>query len=174
MPRDETSKEFTSLYNALIGALENERAPPRDPSKRRKRRRDDGTVKFLPPTLGFFIEKFLASEQFAAYADGTRYNYRKHLDLLKMRLGVGVFVDLDQEAVEIFTAQIASEHGNSAADDQIAMISNLWQFAAKKFPAEFKRKGRINPTYRIGRHYKHDGEGHLVWPDEVIEAFDTG
>jgi len=24
MPRDETSKEFTSLYNALIGALENE------------------------------------------------------------------------------------------------------------------------------------------------------
>ena len=174
MPRDETSREFTSLYNALIGALQNEQAPPRDPSKRRKRRRDDGTVAFLPPTLGFFIEKFLASEQFAAYADGTRYNYRKHLDLLKMRLGGGVFVDLDQEAVEIFTAQIASEHGNSAADDQIAMISNLWQFAAKKFPAEFKRKGRINPTYRIERHYKHDGEGHLVWPDEVIEAFDTG
>ena len=56
MPRDEASKEFTSLYNALIGALENERAPPRDPSERRKRRRDDGTVKFLPPTLGFFIE----------------------------------------------------------------------------------------------------------------------
>ena len=83
-------------------------------------------------------------------------------------------VDLDQEAVEVYTAQIAREHGNSAADDQIAMISNLWQFAAKEFPAEFKRKGRINPTYRIERHYKHDGEGHLVWPDEVIEAFDTG
>ena len=72
------------------------------------------------------------------------------------------------------TAQIAREHGDSAADDQIAMISNVWQLTAKKFPAEFKRKGRINPTYRIKRHYKHDGEGHLVWPDEVIEAFDTG
>jgi integrase len=96
------------------------------------------------------------------------------LDLLKARLGRGNFVDLDQEAVEIFTAQIASEHGNSAADDQIAMISNVWKFAAKKFPAEFKRKGRANPTYRIERHYKHDGEGHLAWPDEVIEAFDTG
>ena len=60
---DETSNEFTSLYNALIGALENERQPPRDPNTRRKRRRDDGTVKFGPPTLGWFI-KILKSDYF--------------------------------------------------------------------------------------------------------------
>ena len=84
-----------------------------------------------------------------AFAEGTRYNYRKHLDLLKSRLGGGPLVDLDQEAVEIYSAEIAREHGDSAADDQISMISNLWQFA-KGFP-EFKRKGRINPTSRITR-----------------------
>lgn len=74
--------------------------------------------------------------------------------------------------LEVHSAQVAREHGNSAADDQIAMVSNLWQFAAQKFPDVFKRKGKMNPTYRINRHYKHDGEGHLAWADEVIEAFD--
>ena len=176
LPLDETSSEFISLYNALIGVLENEQ-PPRDPNVRRKRRRDDGTVKFAPPTLGWFIEQYLKSDYFnpessKPYAEGTRYNYRKHLDLLKLRLGGGSLVDLDQEAVEVYTAQIAREHGDSAGDDQIAMISNVWEHA-KGFP-EFKRKGRLNPTIRIKRHYQHDGEGHLVWPDEVIEAFDAG
>ena len=52
LPLDETSSEFTSLYNALIGALENERPLPRNPNMRRKRIRDDGAVKFGPPTLG--------------------------------------------------------------------------------------------------------------------------
>jgi integrase len=176
LPAEEKSSDFIEQHKALKAALRAElkaAAKVRDPNVRTKRNRDTGTVLFPAPTLGFFIEKFLASEKFAAYAEGTRYNYRKHLDLLKARLGSGKLIDLDQEAVEIFTAHIASEHGNSAADDQIAMISNLWQFAAKKFPAEFKRNGRMNPTYRIERHYKHDGEGHLVWPDDVIEAFDT-
>jgi integrase len=176
LPLDEASAEFASQYTALMMAVEHQ-LPPRDPAKRRKRRRDDGTIRFKPPTLGWFIEKYLASEYFnpgsrKAFADGTRYNYRKHLDLLKLRLGSGDLVDLDQEAVEVYTAQIAREHGPSAGDDQIAMISNVWEHA-KGF-AEFKRKGRLNPTIRIKRHYQHDGEGHLAWPDDVIEAFDTG
>jgi integrase len=50
------------------------------------------------------------------------------------------------------------------------MISNLWNFA-KGFK-EFKRKGRTNPALGITRHYQHDGEGHLAWPETVIEAFD--
>jgi integrase len=91
---------------------------------------------------------------------------------LKARLGGGVLVDLDQEAVEVYSAEVAREHGDSAGDDQIAMISNVWEHA-KGFK-EFKRGGRINPTTRIKRHYVHDGEGHLVWPEDVIEAFDTG
>jgi integrase len=142
-----------------------------------KRNRDDDNVVYRLATLGWFVEKYLASDWFnpaskQAYAEGTRYNYRKHLDLLKKRLVGGLLVDLDQEAVEVYSAEIAREHGPSAGDDQIAMISNLWQFA-KGF-VEFRRKGRFNPTIRITRHYQHDGEGHLVWPEEVIERFDTG
>jgi integrase len=46
--------------------------------------------------------------------------------------------------------------------------------ARAKGYVEFKRRGRLNPTIRIKRHYQHDGEGHLVWPEKVIDAFDHG
>jgi integrase len=176
LPVDEASSEFAAQYDVLFGALTAAPKVARDPNVRVKRNRDDGNVLYRPATLGWFVEKFLASKYFDpahkdAYAEGTRYNYRKHLDLLKARLGGGTLVDLDQEAVEVYSAEVAREHGDSAGDDQISMISNLWEFA-KGFK-EFKRGGKINPTTRIKRHYQHDGEGHLVWPDEVIEKFDT-
>ena len=169
LPTDETSATFAQQYDALFAEL-TAKVKIRDPNVRLARNRDDGNVLYGPATLGWFVEKYLASDCFKAYAEGTRYNYRKHLDLLKARLGGGTLADLDQEAAEVYSAEVAREHGPSAGDDQIAMISNLWEFA-KGFK-EFKRKGRINPTTRITRHYQHDGEGHLVWPEEVVEQFD--
>ncbi len=176
MPDDETSQPFAEQYDPLFAALTAAPKPARDPNVRVKREYGDGKVMYRPATLGWFAEKFLASKFFDpthkdAYAEGTRYNYRKALDLLKARLGAGFLVDLDQEAVEVYSAEVAREHGDSAGDDQISMISNLWEFA-KGFK-EFKRNGRLNPTTRIKRHYQHDGEGHLVWPEEIIEKFDT-
>lgn len=177
LPLDEASVDFALEYAKLFSALSNAPNPPRDLNARVKRNRDDGNVIYAPATLGWFVTNFLASKYFTAghreaYAEGTRYNYRLALDLLKARLGRGLLVDLDQEAVEVYSAVVAREHGDFAGDDQISMISNLWEFA-KGFQ-EFRRKGRINPTTRIRRHYKHDGEGHLVWPEEVIEQFDSG
>jgi hypothetical protein len=175
LPDDETSQAFAEQYDPLLAAVIAGPQPARDPNVRVKREYGDGKVMYRPATLGWFAEKFLASKFFDpahkdAYAEGTRYNYRKALDLLKARLGSGLLVDLDQEAVEVYSAEVAREHGDSAGDDQISMVSNLWEFA-KGFK-EFKRKGRINPTTRIARHYQHDGEGHLVWPEEVVERLD--
>jgi integrase len=174
LPTDESSPQFAEQYDALFASLTT-MVKVRDPNVRVARNRDGGNVLYRPATLGWFVEKYLASDVFnpaskQAFADGTRYNYRKHLDLLKARLGGGILADTDQEAVEVYSGEIAREHGPSAGDDQIAMISNLWEFA-KGF-REFKRHGKINPTTRITRHYQHDGEGHLVWPEEVIEKFD--
>jgi hypothetical protein len=112
LPLDETSDEFATQYDALLAALNATPAPPRDPGKRVKRDCGDGNLRFIPPTVGWFVEKFLASEYFnpaskQAYAEGTRYNYRKAADLLRARLGTGMLVDLDQEAVEVYSAQRA-------------------------------------------------------------------
>jgi integrase len=72
--------------------------------------------------------------------------------------------------MDVYSARIARQKGGAAADQQTNLISNLWEFA-KGF-AEFKRKGRHCPTIGATRHYQHDGEGHLAWPDAVLERFD--
>jgi hypothetical protein len=88
---------------------------------------------------------------------------------MRGRIGTGLLADLDSEALDVYSAGIEREHGASVADQQINLISNLWEFA-KGFK-EFKRKGRMNPTLDAKRHYKA-GEGHKPWPDWVIERFD--
>jgi integrase len=176
LPLDQTSREFADQYDAYFAALTEAPKPARDPNVRVARERDDGKVIYRPGSLGWFGQKYLASDVFnpeskKAFSAGTRYNYEKTLGLTMKRLGGGMLHDIDQEVVEVFSAEVAREHGDSAGDDQIAMISNLWKFA-KGFP-EFKRKGKLNPTMGIERHYKHDGEGHLAWPDHIIEQFDA-
>jgi integrase len=183
LPLDETSREFADQYDALYAGL-NVRPKaaavlPRDPNVRVARDLDDGKIIYRPGTLGWFSEKYLASEKFdpqsrKAFAAGTRYNYDKTLRLLMKRLGGGMLHDVDQRTVETHSGQIAQEHGDSAGDDQIAMMSNLWKFAIKGGFTEFKRKPhQLNPTLGVERHYEHDGEGHLVWPEEIIEKFDA-
>ena len=183
LPLDETSAEFAARYNALLASLTAPEKPapsPRDPNVRVARERDEGKVVYLPGSLGWFGEKFLASDKFnpesrKAYAAGTRYNYEKTLRLLMKRLGTGKLHDVDQRTVEVHSGEVAREHGDSAADDQISMISNLWKFEVKNSFLEFKRKPhQLNPTLDVERHYEHDGEGHLAWPEEVIEKFDDG
>jgi integrase len=176
LPLDETSREFADQYHAHFAALTVAPKPARDPGVRVARQRDEGKVLYRPGTLGWFGQKYLASDAFnpenkKAFSAGTRYNYEKTLGLTMKRLGSGMLHDIDQEVVEVFSGEVAREHGNSAGDDQISMISNLWKFA-KGFQ-EFRRNGKMNPTMGIERHYKHDGEGHLAWPDEIIEKFDA-
>ena len=94
LPTDETSSEFARQYDALIVAL-TATVKVRDPNVRIARNRDVGNVLYPPATLGWFVERYLASDVFdsaskKAYAAGTRYNYRKALDLLKARLGGGI------------------------------------------------------------------------------------
>jgi|RhiMetdeSRZDD1v2_1073273.scaffolds.fasta_scaffold183921_5 integrase len=172
LPDDESSSEFDRQYKLQFAALKGESL--RKPNTRTPRKFSNERVAFLPGSLGWFIERYLASSKFdpankKCFAKGTRYNYRKALDLMKARIGAGLLADLDSEALDVYSAGIEREHGASVADQQINLISNLWEFA-KGFK-EFKRKGRMNPTLDAKRHYRA-GEGHQPWPDEVIERFE--
>jgi integrase len=172
LPNDEGSAEFERQYYHELAALKGE--PVRGPNTRTARQFENARIAFLPGSLGWLIERYLASSKFdpkseQCFAAGTRYNYRKALDLLKARIGAGMLVDLDSEALDVYSASIEREHGASVADQQVNLISNLWEFA-KGFK-EFKRKGRMNPTLDCKRHYKA-GKGHVPWPDGVIERFE--
>ena len=172
LPDDETSAEFDRRYSFELAALKGQSV--RKPNTRTPRKFDNERIAFLPGSVGWFVERYLGSSKFDAknkrcFAKGTRYNYRKALDLMRARIGAGLLVDLDSEALDIYSAGIEREHGASVADQQTNLISNLWEFA-KGFK-EFKRKGRMNPTLDAKRHYTA-GEGHQPWPDEVIERFE--
>src|SRR5689334_6880208 len=52
-------------------------------------------VEFMPGSLGWAIEKFLASPLYNERADTTKQNYRRVLDQLRQRWGTGLLRDLE-------------------------------------------------------------------------------
>jgi len=124
----------------------------------------------MPATIGWFVERYLKSRFFRpdGFKPGTQKNYRKALDLLRVRLGAALLSDLDPESVDVYTAEIDREYAPSVADQQRSMISNLWDFA-KGFK-EFKRGGKSNPTIDTIKRYKVKKE-HRPWPEAAQDKF---
>ena len=125
-------------------------------------------VAFLQGSIGWVIEQWLKSRAFAAYAQGTQLGYRLALDILRDNLGAGLLCDLDSDNVDIYSAKVANERGASAADLQVNLISQLWQFA-RTLP-EFKRQGRSNPAHGAIKHYT-TVKPHQPWPQSVQDKF---
>ncbi|HWZ38153.1 MAG TPA: tyrosine-type recombinase/integrase [Bradyrhizobium sp.] len=176
LPDDETSQAFANAYDPLLAAASAKPdETPRTPDQlgRWKNPRDytiDPKIVFRPGSIGWFIDRYKQSAKFLGFAAGTRSNYGFALDLLKKEFGTAFLHDVTPEHVDVYSARIARQKGGATADQQINLISNLWEFA-KGF-AEFKRKGKHCPTTGATRHYQHDGEGHLAWPEAVLECFD--
>jgi Phage integrase family len=175
LPDDEASADFALAYDPLLRALNSadDLPPTKTPAElgrwKNERTYIDPKVAFRPASIGWFIERYKASKVFLGLSKGTRYNYGFALDLMKTKLGGGLLQDMTPQAVDVYSAAIDRSHGGSVADQQINLISNLWDFA-KDFK-EFKRGNKFKPTLGASRRYKHDGEGHLAWPDHVTEKF---
>lgn len=172
LPSDEQSPEFDLAYQPLLQAAKAEPHVVKHELGRWKNPRDysiDPKIIFRPGSIGWLIDKYKASREYAELSDGTRANYGPALLLMKKEIGTGYLHDMTGEHVDLYSAKIDREKGGSVADQQIGLISNLWEFA-KGFP-EFKRKGKLCPTLGATRHYEHDGEGILAWPDHVFEKF---
>ena len=176
LPADEASQAFADAYDPLLKAATKKPDEARAPDQlgRWKNPRNyqiDPKVVFRPASIGWLIERYKKSTKYQNYSDGTRENYGFALDLMKVEIGAAFLHDATPEYVDVYSAKIARSKGGSVADQQINLISNLWEFA-KGFE-EFKRKGKVCPTIGATRHYEHDGEGHLPWPDAVLEQFDS-
>ncbi|MCP3444187.1 tyrosine-type recombinase/integrase [Bradyrhizobium sp. CCGUVB14] len=174
LPDDEASQEFADAYDPLLRAAKQPRPAPRskDQLGRWKNPRDytiDAKVVFRPGSVGWFIDKYKTSEfGLLKLSSGTQYNYGFALDVMKKKLGTGMLHDFNQRSVDIYTSEIADQHGGAAADQQRSLITNLWRFA-KRF-AEFKPGDKLCPTLGAIHHYEHDGVGILAWPENVYDA----
>jgi integrase len=176
LPLDETSAEFATAYEPLLAQLKQSADPhavrPPEQRGRWKNPRDyaiDPKVVFRPGSIGWFIDLYKKSNEYARLSKGTRYNYGFALDLMKKEIGAGMLHDLSQRHVDVYSGRIERQKAGSVADQQTNLITNLWDFA-KDF-SEFKPGDKLCPTIGAKRRYQHDGDGILAWPIEIIEEF---
>src|SRR5262249_62078939 len=105
----------------------------------------ESNVEFMPGSLGWAIEKFLASPLYNDRAETTKRNYRRVLDQLRESYGTGLLRDLQPRHIR----QIRNDIGKTsttAADIAMSLISALWDFAIEKLE---QHDLGADPTYGI-------------------------
>jgi integrase len=153
LPGQPASAEFAARYDAL----------------RQGRITTPGraaNIAFGPNSLGFVIEKFLASEGYTSKASNTRRHYRRILDRLKTICGRALIADLREDHVREIRARFLPS--TSTADESVMLLSMLWLFAKEHLAM---RLGP-NPTADIRKLHRRGFE-HEPWPDHVIEKFEA-
>jgi integrase len=165
LPDDENSPEFAAAYDALVAGALTLRPP----------RRAKNPTPNAPGSIGWFVERYLASEWFVGrdsrkpkFSAGTQLNYRPVLESIRRTLGPALLADLTPDNVDVYLAKVMREHSPAVALAHKTLLSNLWKFA-RGF-AEFKRNGKTNPTADVGSIYTVEQE-HEPWPDDVQERF---
>jgi len=144
---------FATAYDALLAQI---RAPIV---------RTDADIEFMPRSLGWAIEKFLASPFYSERAETTRRNYRRVLDRLREKYGTGLLRDLKPRHVRTMRNEIAAT-STTAADIAMGLISALWEFAVERLGLELD----ADPTHGVPRVHEVKHE-HEPWPPELIERF---
>src|SRR5262245_50059886 len=123
-------------------------------------------IAYLKGSLGWVIEKFIASNDYAGRAETTKRNYRRVLDALKQHYGAALIRDLQPRHVKTIRNEMRDSSTTTAADIAISLISTLWDFADE----ELERNLGADPTYGIRRVHIGSRE-HEPWTDELIERF---
>jgi integrase len=123
-------------------------------------------VRFMPESLGWTIERFLASQSFESRAKTTKKNYRRILDQLRERYGAGLLRDLKPRHVKTIRNEMRDTSTTTGADIALSLISTLWNFADEELGLQLD----ANPTHGVRRVHKVERE-HEPWPQELIDDF---
>ena len=125
---------------------------------------------FLPGTLGWAIEKFTASTEFAERAENTKLTDRRMLDELRREFGAGVLRELHARQVKRIRDFFASKFSTSVADQAVSRLSVVWQFADQHLDLDLD----ANPTTGVARVHKHKQENERQpWTDKVFASFEA-
>src|SRR6516162_6690350 len=123
-------------------------------------------VEFMPGSLAWAIEKFLASPLYNERAETTKRNYRRVLDQLRESYGAGLLRDLQPRHIRKIRNDIAAK-STTGADIAMSLISALWEFATEQLGLD---ELGADPTHGVKRAHKVTHE-HEPWPPELIERF---
>jgi integrase len=122
-------------------------------------------VEFMPGSLAWAIERFLASPLYNERAETTKRNYRRVFDQLRESYGTGLLRDLQPRHIRKIN-DIAAK-STTGADIAMSLISALWEFATEQLGLDDLG---ADPTHGVKRVHKVARE-HEPWPPELIERF---
>jgi integrase len=123
-------------------------------------------VEFMPGSLAWAIEKFLASPLYNERARTTKRNYRRILDQLRESYGAGLLRDLQPRHIRKIRNDIAAK-STTGADIAMSLISALWEFATEQLGVD---ELGADPTHGVKRVHRVAHE-HEPWPLDLIERF---
>jgi integrase len=123
-------------------------------------------VRFLPGSLGWAIERFMASEQYKLRAKNTRRQDQGLFDELRISFGAGKLRDLRDRHVKAIRNHFRDKFSTAIADAALGRVSALWQFADRYLDVDLG----ANPTVGVARIHEVKNE-HEPWPDELFTAF---
>lgn len=122
-------------------------------------------VAFGPGTVGFVIEKYLASGDYTLKAQGTRRHYRVALDRLKEICGRALIADLQERHIRQIRQRFTA---TSRADLAVMLLRMLWVFAKEVLAMDIGP----NPAAEIQKLHRQGWE-HEPWPQWVIQKFEA-
>jgi integrase len=126
-------------------------------------------VRFLPGSLGWAIERFMASDQYRDHrADNTKRQDRHIYDELRASFGAGMLCDLRDRHVKVIRDHFREKFSTAIADAATGRVSVVRQFADQHLDLDLG----ANPTAGVTRVHKVKKE-HEPWPDDVLAAFDA-
>ena len=127
-------------------------------------------VRFLPGSLGWAIEKFTASPEYADRAENTRRQDRRIYDELRATFGAGMLREMRDRHVKAIRDYFREKHSASVADAAVGRVTVLWKFADDHLVNDLG----TNPTAGVSRAHKDKGKKeHKPWPDKVLAAFEA-
>ena len=149
LPGQPGSAEFVARYDELLRqCMASTRA---------------SNVAFGPGTVGFIIEKYIASGDFTSKAPATIRVYRKILDRLKEICGGALIADLHERHVREIRKRFTS---TSRSDLAVMLLGMIWTYAKEVLAMDLG----VNPATDIQRLHRR-GWSHEPWPAAVIEKF---
>jgi integrase len=128
-------------------------------------RASDDVVVHGPGTVGFVVDRYLASEAYITRSESTRRHYRVTLDQLRDICGRALIGDLKERHIRQLRQRFAA---SSTADLAVMLLRTLWSFAKEELAMDLGP----NPAAEIKQRHKR-AWSHEPWPDDVIERFEA-
>jgi integrase len=157
LPGLEGSAEWRRAYDLCLAQMAGAKAPIAE-----------ARIGCLPDSIAAAVEVYIGSTRFAGLRPSTRARVLRHCEAIRQRLGAARLRDLDVDAVDIYSEQIARKQGASVADRHVHVLSSIWR-AAKKHP-QFGIKKIANPTVEAESHYQVQ-RAHRPWPLDLQHKF---